>query len=170
MMRGEYQTENRRHLGLARAWLFDWMEHTGVIKLVLPFDGSCDEGCFEQPAAYAADGTEVAVDFNTIATSVNRWNVTYTYPRAEGVASGTKQYEPAYTWQEGKPMDLAELLEAVGLDATDEYDWVNNDGGYGEVLFCLYAGTIGGIEYGRRRVIVDMNVRETISHNATYQA
>jgi hypothetical protein len=139
----------------------------------LPFDGSGDEGCFEQPAAYAADGTQMALDFKTMTTSVTHWDVTYTYPRAAGVAVGAKEWrqrEPAYTWQEGKPMTLPELLEMVGLAATDDYDWVNNDGGYGAVLFCRYAGTIEGIAHGRNTVIVDMNVRETISHNTTYQA
>ena len=173
MTHSDGQAEIGPCLDLARAWIFDWMEQIGAVKLVLPFSGGGDEGCFEQPEAYAADGTELAVAFNTIITSVNSWNVSYTYSRAEGVAVGTKegwQLVPTYTWEEGTPMNLAELLEAVGLHVTDRYDWVNNEGGYGAVLFCLVGGIVEGTEHGQRTVVVDMNVWESISRNTTYQA
>jgi hypothetical protein len=41
------------------------------------------------------------------------------------------------------------------LVMSTDYDWYNNDGGYGEVL----------IRPGEKRIFVDMNIREVISNN-----
>lgn len=146
----DYKAEDKRHTEAMRAFIFDAMERAGVAEIQLPFGGYGDEGEFGAAMCLDADDKPVAFNIETPTTF---------YARDAIVMPGERS----------TLMNLGGALEAVALKATEDWDWINNDGGFGMVFFKLHAGETEGIKHDARAIIVDMNVRETISHNTTYE-
>ena len=146
-----------------RAKLFNWLLSRSVAVVKVHFDGSGDSGQIEEIVCYGVSGRKIELELGVYAL-VERDVI-----------------EPAHARIEAH--SVRDVLENLFYDATEQYDWVNNDGGYGDVWFVVADPKM--IEFGAwplcdledlvhregaeaGAILVDMNVREMTSEQHVY--
>src|SRR3954454_22088958 len=98
----------------------------GVAEVRIEFDGSGDEGQIEDITCTKADGTPGALDWPC------------DIPGKVTHAAASESFIPSNKTpsEESRPMTMHELLDEWAYELLVEVglDWVNNDGGYGEIV------------------------------------
>lgn len=134
--------ETSFYLETLRALLPVLQQH-GIRRVIVTFDGHGDSGSIYDVIAEGGDA-----DLNAIHMS---------YTKTERVFENGVWIEAPAT----RERPLKEVIEDLSLNWLDEtnVDWYNNDGGYGDLVIDVNAGT----------VCLEVNVRFTESDNAYYQ-
>jgi hypothetical protein len=107
----------------------------GIAEVTITFDGSGDEGQIESIGCTKLDGTEGSLDFavnipgKVISAGARVWN------------SQSRQY---VTEPSDRSLTMAEVLDEWSYELLDQtgVDWVNNEGGCGEIIITPAANSI----------------------------
>lgn len=127
------------------------LQQQGVAKVTIEFDGSCDEGQIDDITCMMLDGSDGSLDFaanipgKTIPAGARTWS------------SKARAY---ITETSDRPATMAEVLDEWAYDLLEEtsVDWVNGDGGFGEIIIIPAANLI----------VCDMNRRYTATQSCTH--
>lgn len=108
--------------------LFNWLLAQGVAYAVVHYDGSGDSGQIESYDLYAVSGRQIGVPSIEIVITAPAFEQRYE------TRSGVMQ---AVTRRVAESQTVAQALDNLVYLATNNYDWANNDGGYGDVYFLV---------------------------------
>lgn len=128
---------------------FTLLKVLGGSKAVVAFDGSGDSGSIDCVDLLNREGERIDLT-----------GAKFEWP------TRTSNFDPTTNkWVNGsevQEMDVDDILKEICENALDDQgvDWYNNEGGYGELTIDLTTQPVS--------VVLDVNVRETISHNTAY--
>lgn len=149
--------------------LFNWMTLHGVAQIEMHFDGGGDSGTITDVNYLSASGVDLRGSLGLPGGDTGASVADYNGPHFLCVAC----VETVYSGAHGGPVDkvthpttsVPYAAELIFYHVTDQWDWVNNEGGYGTVTFHLLADE--ATDDKPRGIVVDMNVREMTSVNHT---
>ena len=125
-------TTNDRSL---RDLILQKLQEKGLATVTIEFDGACDEGQIEYIACKTVDGSDGSLNWPCEIPGKVRVHGHPSASSAAGQSIGAGA---------SRPMTMHELVEDWAYDLLNqvEVDWVNNDGGFGEIVIDVNKGTV----------------------------